>query len=206
MVQRKRKWHATGRVKHYTILSTTGRKAGLNIFRQATSRWDSWGRRKPTKARKENANSTSTESSCSAHVLRGFFFFIIVIIFFFRSEVFCSWLFYSAWPRYTSIFFWDITERKERERRALTQVQYALKGDLRLFKGAHADRAMRGARKKEVPMELLQWTESAQVAPGYYLNFVELQAHHWTPSGWACPAVKRPAGPCPHCCEAYRRL
>ena len=39
--------------------------------------------------------------------------------------------------------------QEERKRRALTQVQYAwAKVDLRLFKGAHEDRAMQGAQKK----------------------------------------------------------
>ena len=42
----------------------------------------------------------------------------------------------------------------ERERRALTKIQCALERDFRLFKSAHADRAMRGAQTKEVFFDL----------------------------------------------------
>ena len=78
IVPKKKKVTCNGKGETLQLIqSTTGRKARWNVFRQATSRWDSRGRRKPTEARKENANSTSTGSSCSAHVLEGDIFFAL---------------------------------------------------------------------------------------------------------------------------------
>ena len=69
--QRKGKWHATGRVKH----STTGRKAKWNIFRQATSRWESWGRRKPTRPEKKMPTPGAQHRTVPPMFWERFFFF-----------------------------------------------------------------------------------------------------------------------------------
>ena len=93
------------------------------------------------------------------------------ILFFFVLPVLWlsgPWLFYSARLRKTSRFFFGrYRMQEERKRRALTKGQYAwAQVDLRHFKGAHEDRAMRRAQKKVPMVACLQWTKSAQVAPG----------------------------------------
>ena len=108
-----------------------------------------------------------------AHVLRMIFFLPVL-------RLSGPWLFNSARLRKTSTFFClDNTECKENVkgehwlRYNILEIK-----NLRHFKGAHGDRAMRGAQTKMPIITCLQWPESAQVAPRYYFIFVELQVHY----------------------------
>ena len=78
IVQRKKKRHATKGETLQLLLSTAGRKAGWNVFKQATSRRDTRGRRKPTEVRKKTPTPRAQNRAVPFISWKVIFFYFVI--------------------------------------------------------------------------------------------------------------------------------